>query len=92
VLLDRPHHGTPVGLLIALGLLALCLLAIPLALLARRFDRFPGARHAWGEPPTAPAAPGPTSSTGRGGPLKEQLPWWIAGRCSASAWSRSAGC
>jgi hypothetical protein len=49
VLLDRPHHGTPVGLLIALGLLALCLLAAPLALLARRLDRFPGARHAWGE-------------------------------------------
>jgi cell division septation protein DedD len=49
VLLDRPHHGTPVGLLIALGLLALCLLAVPLALLARRLDRFPAARHAWGE-------------------------------------------
>jgi hypothetical protein len=49
VLLDRPHHGTPAGLLVALGLLALCLLAVPFALLARRLDRFPGARHAWGE-------------------------------------------
>jgi hypothetical protein len=49
VLLDRPHEGTPVGLLIALGLLGLCLLAALLALLTRHSDRFAGARHAWGE-------------------------------------------
>ena len=53
MLLDRPHEGTPVGLLIALGLLALALLAVLLALAARRFgwgeERFAGARHAWGE-------------------------------------------
>jgi outer membrane biosynthesis protein TonB len=49
VLVDRPHEGTPVGLLIALGVLALALLLGLLALAARRFDRFAGARHAWGE-------------------------------------------
>jgi hypothetical protein len=53
VLLDRPHRGTPVGLLVALGLLALGLLAVLLALAARRFgwgeERLAGARHAWGE-------------------------------------------
>ena len=53
VLLDRPHQGTPAGLLIALGLLALGLLAVLLALAARRFgwgeERLAGARHAWGE-------------------------------------------
>ena len=53
VLLDRPHRGTPAGLLIALGLLALGLLAVLLALAARRFgwgeERLAGARHAWGE-------------------------------------------
>ena len=49
VLVDRPHEGTPVGLLIALGLLALALLAVLLGLAARRFGWFPGARHAWGE-------------------------------------------
>jgi uncharacterized membrane protein YdfJ with MMPL/SSD domain len=53
VLLDRPHHGTPAGLLIALGLLALSLLTALLALAARRFgwgeERLAGARHAWGE-------------------------------------------
>jgi hypothetical protein len=49
VLLDRPHEGTPVGLLIALGVLALALLLVLLLLAARRFDRLPGARHAWGE-------------------------------------------
>ena len=53
VLVDRPHQGTPVGLLIALGLLAVTLLAVLLALAARRFgwgeERFAGARHAWGE-------------------------------------------
>jgi hypothetical protein len=53
VLVDRPHEGTPTGLLIALGLLALCLLAVLLALAARRFgwgdERLAGARHAWGE-------------------------------------------
>ena len=69
VLLDRPHHGTPVGLLIALGLLALCLLAIPLALLARRFDRFPGARHAWGE-----------AAYRAGGTWTDFLDWARAGR------------
>ena len=80
VLLDRPHHGTPVGLLIALGLLALCLLAIPLALLARAVrslpgraprvgrGRLPGRRHVDRLP-----------RLGAGGPLKEQLPWWIGG-------------
>jgi hypothetical protein len=69
VLLDRPHHGTPVGLLIALGLLALCLLAIPLALLARRLDRFPGARHAWGE-----------AAYRAGGTWSDFLDWARAGR------------
>lgn len=53
VLLDRPHEGTPTGLLIALGLLALTLLAVVLALAARHFgwggERVAGARHAWGE-------------------------------------------
>jgi outer membrane biosynthesis protein TonB len=69
VLLDRPHHGTPVGLLLALGLLALCLLAIPLALLARRFDRFPAARHAWGE-----------AAYRAGGTWTDFLDWARAGR------------
>jgi hypothetical protein len=69
VLLDRPHHGTPAGLLIALGLLALCLLAIPLALLARRLDRFPGARHAWGE-----------AAYRAGGTWTDFLDWARAGR------------
>ena len=53
VLLDHPHKGTPLGLLIALGLLALSALLIALGLLARRFgwgqDRLAGSRHAWGE-------------------------------------------
>jgi hypothetical protein len=53
VLLNRPHEGTPVGVLIALGLLALSALLAVLALLARRFgwgeERFAGPRHAWGE-------------------------------------------
>ena len=53
VLVDRPHEGTPVGLLVALALLALTLLALLLALAARHFrwgeDRLAGARHAWGE-------------------------------------------
>ena len=52
-LLDRPHTGTPAGLLIALGLVALSLLLLALALLARRFgwgeERLAGPRHAWGE-------------------------------------------
>ncbi len=69
VLLDRPHHGTPVGLLIALGLLALCLVAVPLALLARRFDRFAGARHAWGE-----------AAYRAGGTWTDFLDWARAGR------------
>jgi hypothetical protein len=53
VLLDHPHEGTPVGLLIALGLLALALLAALLAVAAGRFgwggERLAAARHAWGE-------------------------------------------
>ena len=53
VLLNRPHDGTPVGLWIALGLLALTALAVLLALAARRLgwgeERLAGARHAWGE-------------------------------------------
>jgi hypothetical protein len=49
VLVDRPHEGTPVGVLIALAVLALGLLLTLLLLAARRFDRFAGARHAWGE-------------------------------------------
>jgi hypothetical protein len=53
VLLNRPHDGTPAGLFIALGLLALAALLAVLALLARRFgwgeERLAGARHAWGE-------------------------------------------
>jgi hypothetical protein len=53
VLLDHPHQGTPVGLLIALGLLALSALLTVLALLARHFglgeERLAGSRHAWGE-------------------------------------------
>jgi hypothetical protein len=52
-LLDRPHKGTPAGLLIALGLIALSALLLALALLARRFgwgeERLAGPRHAWGE-------------------------------------------
>jgi hypothetical protein len=49
VLVDNPREGTPLGLLIALGVLALALLLVLAGLAARRFDRFPGARHAWGE-------------------------------------------
>ena len=53
VLLDRPHEGTPKGLLIALGLLALSALLAALALLAGRLgwgeERLAGSRHAWGE-------------------------------------------
>ena len=53
VLLNRPHHGTPIGLLIALGLLALSALLAVLALLARHLgwgeERLAGPRHAWGE-------------------------------------------
>jgi outer membrane biosynthesis protein TonB len=49
VLVTRPHEGTPVGLLIALAVLALGLLLTLLLLAARRLDRFAGARHAWGE-------------------------------------------
>ncbi len=53
MLLDRPHEGTPLGLLIALGLLALSALLVALALLARRLgwgeERLAGPRHAWGE-------------------------------------------
>jgi len=53
VLLNQPHDGTPVGVLIALGLLALSALLAVLALLARRLgwgeERLAGPRHAWGE-------------------------------------------
>jgi hypothetical protein len=49
VLLDRPHRGTPAGLLVALGLLALALLFVLAALATRGSERFAGARHAWGE-------------------------------------------
>jgi hypothetical protein len=53
VLLDRPHQGTPAGLLVALGLVALAALLAALALLARRLgwgeERLAGTRHAWGE-------------------------------------------
>jgi hypothetical protein len=49
VLVDNPREGTPLGLLIGLGALALALLLVLAGLAARRFDRFPGARHAWGE-------------------------------------------
>jgi hypothetical protein len=52
-LLNHPHEGTPAGLLIALGLIALSALLVVLALLARRFgwgeERLAGPRHAWGE-------------------------------------------
>jgi hypothetical protein len=52
-LLNRPHEGTPLGLLIALGLLALALLVALLAVAAGRFgwggERLAAARHAWGE-------------------------------------------
>ena len=52
-LLNQPHTGTPVGLLVALGLVALTALLVALALLARRLgwgeERFAGPRHAWGE-------------------------------------------
>ena len=49
VLVDRPYEGTPAGVPVALAVLALGLLLALLLLAARRFDRFPGARHAWGE-------------------------------------------
>jgi hypothetical protein len=53
VLLDHPYKGTPAGLIVALGLLALGALLAALALLARRFgwaeERLAPARHAWGE-------------------------------------------
>lgn len=53
VLLNRPHEGTPAGLEIALGLVALSALLAVLALLARRLgwgeQRLAGPRHAWGE-------------------------------------------
>jgi hypothetical protein len=52
-LLDHPHEGTPAGLLIALGLIALMALLAALALLAGRSgwgeERLAGPRHAWGE-------------------------------------------
>jgi hypothetical protein len=52
-LLDHPHEGTPIGLLIALGLGAVGALLAGLALLARRLgwgeERLAGPRHAWGE-------------------------------------------
>jgi hypothetical protein len=52
-LLDHPHTGTPTGLLIALGLVALAALLTALALLARRLgwgeERLAPARHAWAE-------------------------------------------
>jgi hypothetical protein len=52
-LLDHPHEGTPIGLLIALGLVAVGALLAALALLARRLgwgeERLAGPRHAWGE-------------------------------------------
>jgi hypothetical protein len=53
VLVDHPHKGTPMGLAIALGLLALAALLGLLALAAHRFgwgeERLAGPRHAWGE-------------------------------------------
>lgn len=53
VMVNRPHTGTPLGLLIAVALLAAALLAWLAALAARRFgwgeERLAGARHAWGE-------------------------------------------
>jgi hypothetical protein len=53
VLVDHPHKGTPMGLAIALGLLALAAMLGLLALAARRFGwgevRLAGPRHAWGE-------------------------------------------
>ena len=49
VLLDRPHEGTPAGLWIALGLLALTLLLALAAFALRDSERFAGTRHAWGE-------------------------------------------
>jgi hypothetical protein len=53
VLLSHPHQGTPVGLLIALGLLGVALLLGLLAVASNRFgwggERLAGARHAWGE-------------------------------------------
>ncbi len=53
VLADHPYVGTPTGLLIAAGLLALTLLAALAALAARHFgwgeERLAGTRHAWGE-------------------------------------------
>jgi len=53
VLLNRPHDGTPAGLFIAVGLLALSALLTLLALLAWRLgwgeERLAGPRHAWGE-------------------------------------------
>jgi hypothetical protein len=49
VLVDHPHEGTPVGLWIALGLLALSLLLALAAFALRDSERFAGARHAWGE-------------------------------------------
>lgn len=52
-LLNHPHEGTPLGLWIALGLLALSALLVAFALLARRLgwgeERLAGPRHAWGE-------------------------------------------
>ena len=52
-LVDRPRDGTPAGLWIALGLIALAALLAALAGLARRFgwaeERLAGPRHAWGE-------------------------------------------
>ena len=44
-------------------------MAVPLALLARRFDRFPGARHAWGE-----------AAYRAGGTWTDFLDWARAGR------------
>jgi len=53
VLLSRPHEGTPLGLLIAVALLGLALLAVLAALALRRLgwgeERLAGVRHTWAE-------------------------------------------
>jgi hypothetical protein len=53
VLVNRPYHGTPTGLVIASVLVGLALLALLAAAAAGRYgwgdERLAGARHAWGE-------------------------------------------
>ena len=80
MLVDHPHEGTPTGLWIALGLLALSLLAALAALALRNSERFAGPRHAGrgGLPRGRHVGRLPRLGAGRA-LMRDQLPWWIGG-------------